>query len=196
MAVFAVRIIKSTIFEGERREFGNTYHFRTTTGQIFLDQGVAEECASAEKPISSADVRFDRWETYGPTDGPRIDNVMREAGTLPTGIGSLNLASPLMKEYGALVVWPLPRAPVTNVKRWLRKFLRSAPGDALTTTQAKEGGPLSASAKANLATYAARIADLTVGTVTYSYSSEEGTLPIAPGLGRDFMTTREIGSAH
>lgn len=196
MAVFALRVVKQAAFEGSFREFGNTYHYRTNPDEPFEDASVANQVAEAERQVTSNAIEFIRWETWGPTDGTEFDNVLRESGALD-GFGAIALSVPLMREYGALVTWPLPRSPITNRKRWLRKFLRSAPGGSLTTAQAETGGPLPAANLAALEDYAATVRDITsVGLFTYPLVNDAGEGTTDPGVAREYMTTREIASAH
>lgn len=193
MAVFAIYIEKSAMYFGERRTFGNTYHYSTNALEGFQDQTVAEEIAAAETSVTSDAVTFERWQSWGPTDGPQFENVMREEGDL-SGTGMLPISAGVYREACALVVWPLTRSAVTNRKRWLRKFLRSAPGtDGVSADVATGAEALPASAITALENYATRVQTIDYATGEAELSTAEGDLHQSSGVVRPYLYTRQIG---
>lgn len=195
MAVFAVHIKKRTQYAGGPQEFGNTYHYRTDLGQTFLDEDVIAEVVAAERQITSQDVTFVQGTSWGPTDGPDFDNVMRGSVEL-SGTGNSPSPPGMYREACILAVWPMERSPVTNRKRWLRKFIRMASiGASISPEEASGAVAIQA---ADLSVFASAY----VGPVTavggasgnaYELCSEEGVLPSAAGLVRPYYYTRQIG---
>ncbi len=195
MSVFAVHITKKTQYAGGLREFGNTYHYRTLPGQTFQDVDVINEVAAAERQVTSEEVTFVRGVTWGPTDGTKFDNVMRETVDL-TGPGSSPSPEGMYREACILAVWPMPRSPVTNRKRWLRKFLRM--GTIGTSISPQEASGAAALSFADRALFVSGYVDpvTQVGGPSgdsYELCSEDGDLPNKPGLVRPYYYTRQIG---
>lgn len=194
MAVFAVYIEKEVDYHGAMRPFGNTYHYSTQTGEPFPDDELARFVANEERLVTASDVRFVRYRTWGPTDGPIFDNVMREEGTL-NYFGAGADPSGAYREACSLVVWPLPRSPVTNRRRWLRKFLRlgfgsgSAPGPTVIEGSA----PLPADAIASLVAYGDAVRSPGALGLEDSLCTEDGAEPNGPTEVRPYLYTRQIG---
>lgn len=193
MPVFAVYIQKVTSYFGELRVLGNTYHYRTNFLEAFRDELVAQQCATAEKNVTTSDYLFQRWQTWGPTDGDKFENVMREDGEL-SGSGALSPPTGQYAELCSLVVWPLPRSPVTNRKRWLRKFLRGGLGVSSPGTGALRGATeLPTAALDALRTYANDVRDQGDFDNPVPLTTEDGTGTIEPGFARRYYYTRQIG---
>ena len=194
MAVFAVSIVKSVSYAGAQREFGNTYHYQTDVGQPFPDRELAEAVAEAERNVTSNEVNFVRWVTWGPTDGSRFDNVMREDGAL-SGTGDISHSNvPVYREVCSLVTWPLSRSPVTNRKRWLRKFLRMGVGASPSVESINGSGPLTVSMQVALETYAVDVLTPVGGALSVRLSTADGDEPVADPIVREYMYTRQIGN--
>lgn len=193
MAVFALRIVKSTSYMGAVREFGNTYHFSTQTGEPFPDEELANYIAAAERAVTSSEVEFLRWQTWGPTDGAPFDNIMREDGTFDF-FGSGVSSTGLYREVCAVVAWPLSRSPATNRKRWLRKFLRM-PGFSSDMGGGVVSGvnPLSSSQLAALEQYGDTVRSPQPLGLEDSLCNVQGDEPVGPTEVRNFLTTRDIG---
>lgn len=197
MAVFAVRIIKRDTYFGESREFGNTYHYRTIPGQVFEDQRVAEYLRDQEQPLLQDSVAFDRWETYGPTDGPAAANVIRDGGSL-AGSGQATSISGMYKELCVLVTWEISRAPVTNRRRWLRKFFRMPgfPAGIVTDPMIQGEEPLPDSSRQAYIDYGNSVARVPgPGADPYELANEQGDgeAPVDGAMARPFLFTRDIG---
>lgn len=193
MAVFAVYIEKSVNFQGGARVFGNTYHFATDAAEGFPDETVAIEVANAERAITFNDINFVGWRTWGPTDGPEIDNVMREEGSL-SGTGTAGTSVGLFREVCVLVSWPLPRSVPLNRRRWLRKFIRSGTGNPLiSTAQAQGASPLTAAQKQSIIDNYASVVTSVGALEGIQLSNEQGVEPNGPPFVGDFLITRQIG---
>lgn len=193
MAVFAVYIEKETMYNGALRRFGNTYHYVTDTGEPFDDALAAQQISDAEKAVTSPSVAFKAWRSWGPTDGPAFENVMRDEGVL-TGNGTGADPAGLYAEVCSLIVWPLPRSAATNRKRWLRKFLRQAVGDTNLVADVIEGRQaLPAANKSELINqYASVVQDL-VTFGNYRLCTAQGDVPNGDPIVRDYLYTRQIG---
>ncbi len=193
MATFAVYIEKEIDYFGGSQRMGNTYHFQTQTLEAFNDATLAEYLAAEEKKVSSPAVRFVGWRTWGPTDGPVIDSIIRDEGPL-SGVGTGNSATGIYAEACSLVVFPLPRSPVLNRRRFLRKFLRHSFGiGALTNEIAQGADPLPAGNIASLLSYANNVATPpTLGTGR-SLSNSLGVVTNGPPEVRPYLYTRQIG---
>lgn len=194
MAVFAVYIEKTALWRGSTRVFGNTYHYRTDPGQLFTDEEVADWVATTESYFLASDVKISRVTTWGPTDQTEFDSVIRfsEARNIP---GTVVLTKPMFREVGVLASWPLPRSPVTNRKRWLRKFYRSCPIDATITDAQLEGAdPLTQDQRNTMWGHLQdieRAQSSTTGTVALCTS--QGDLPTSYGYANEYLVTRQIG---
>lgn len=194
MATFAVYIEKSVAFMGNPNDvFGNTYHFNVDPATDIDDEALALAVADAERAVTELTIQFTRWVTWGPTDGAAVDNVMREDGILDF-TGSVATVPEIYRTVCALVVWRLPRSPVTNRRRWLRKFLRSATGVPVDPAVISGQNPFPADAEAAFATYASAIRNVQVGMQDHLLSTEDGTVATAAGEVRPYMRTRQIGS--
>lgn len=195
MAVFAIYIEKETEYFGERRKFGNIYHYRTAPGELFNDANVAQAVHDAEQNVLSPDADFVGWQSYGPTDGPVFDNVMREDGTFADSGNALAGAS-MYAEACLLCVWPLARSPVTNRKRWLRKFIRlGATAPVFTDAQLRGADALTSTQLAYILTNYIEPVTTVTGVVgsDHPLCTEDGDTPEKPGLCRPFLYTRQIG---
>ncbi len=193
MAVYALYIEKEVDYFGGRKVMGNTYHYLTDFGEPFRDAAVAQEVADAEKLVTSSDVEFTAWRTWGPSDGPVIDNIIREGGEL-TGNGQAFPAPNMYREACALFVWPLPRSPVLNRRRWLRKFIRipGAPDGAFPAAVASgQAAMLPASQALLVSSYADAV--LTVNIEGHQLCTSTGDVPNGPAEVRPYLFTRQIG---
>lgn len=194
MAVFAVRIRKSTLFEGSTREFGNTYHYKTSALEPFQDLAVATALKNQERLVMASDVTFLGWETWGPTDGSQFNNVMRESGVFNENGQGINTPA-MYKEVAAVVAWPLPRSPSTNRKRWCRKFIR-IPGNGtsqVNQAQAEGESPLSGAQLTALEAYGSAVRSITANALTVQLCTDDGTETTGAAQVRPFLKTREIG---
>ncbi len=194
MGVFAIYIEKEEAYFGGLRRFGNTYHYRTAPGQTLQDESLANEIAAAEKRVTSATVDFVGWRTWGPTDGPIIDNIIREDGVL-TGPGLGGSNSSMYREVCALVVWPLARSRVLNRKRWLRKFIRIPGLEAASIPAGVAAGtePLSQALIDQFNnTYTSAVVEIG-GLETIGLCTSLGDEPTEAGTVRPFLYTRQIG---
>lgn len=195
MAVFAVYIEKQEAYFGGVRRFGNTYHYQTAPGQTFQDEALANEVAAAEREVTSSAVEFVAWRTWGPTDGPVIDSIIRDEGSL-SGVGLGTPVEAMYREVCALVVWPLARSAVLNRKRWLRKFIRVPGINGLTLSAGIAAGtapmPQSTIDVFN-ADYTSVVRELGT-TETIGLCSALGDEPVEAGTVRPFLYTRQIGS--
>lgn len=193
MPVIGFRIVKQADFEGSLKEFGNTYHYDVDPAGPPPDQEIAEELAAAEKAVTCSWANFVRWESWGPTDGPDLQNVMREQGDL-TGPGQANDQN-AYREVCSLIVFPLPRAPVTNVRRWCRKFGRGMFGTNAASIATLNGtDPLSQLAIDEIQLfYGERVRELTAASQFFNLCTEDGTVTNGPSVVRPFLITREIG---
>lgn len=194
MAVFGVYITKRESFRGGSRIFGNTYHFKTGTGQVFNDEAVARQVMEAEQPLLSSDVDFEGYQTWGPTDGSEFENVMRDSGDFDTsGEGASQPA--MFAEVCALVVWPLPRSETTNRRRWLRKFLRLSPGQLSLSDGVLRGAErIDADTRRNYDAYVTMIDGIQSAVDPVQLCTDDGTEPNAEGTVRPYLFTRQIGS--
>jgi len=195
MAVFAVYIEKEEDYFGGKKRFGNIYHFETSPGQIFDDDNIANTVANLERKITSTEVDFVAWRTWGPTDGPVIDSIIREEGVLSgTGLGTSS--GSMYREVCFLVTWPLDRSAVLRRKRWLRKFIRvpGLPTIALPSNVVAGVAALSAAAIADVnSNYTDPMNS--IGTVDpLRLCTALGDVPNGPGTVRPYLFTRQIGS--
>lgn len=196
MAVFAVYIEKETSYTGETRRLGNTYHYQTAAGQTFDDADVATFIKDQEVQITSADVDFVGWTTWGPTDGPAINNVIRDSGTFNEP-GQGGLVPGMYAENCALVVQEISRSPVLNRRRWLRKFIRLAaiPGAGYNDSVLRGTAELDPAVRQALEDYLNAVSDVPSGGGSVFLSTENGD-GISNGLGsvcRPYLITRQIG---
>ena len=193
MAVFAVYIEKEVKYFGQARPIGNTYHYQTLPGQAFNDAGVVAEVVAAEKAILPSSVTFREARTWGPTDGEAFDNVMRE--TIPlSGVGAFTEPTSLYREACVLFVWPLPRSPVTNRRRWLRKFMRLAVASTSMSPSVIAGiDPIPETQRQYLIdTYADAVTEVG-GVETIGLCTADGAEPEGPPEVRPYYYTRQIG---
>ncbi len=193
MAVFAVYIEKEVQYFGGAQLMGNTYHYKTGVGEPFNDAAFATALAAAEKNVTEGSVAFKSWRTWGPTDGPIIDNIIRDDGLLTgTGFGSAQPGQ--YKESCALFVWPLARSAVLNRRRWLRKFIRMGAGGSTPFQAAVLAGQAqipAANQTAMLADYGNAIVNL--GGFGHTLCTAFGDTPTGPAEIRPFLYTRQIG---
>lgn len=195
MAVFAVYIKKETEYQGGLREFGNTYHYRTNSGQVFNDENVINSVADAERAVTSDKVTFVQGTTWGPVDGPQFNSVMRGSVEL-SGTGNSPSPAGMYKEACILAVWPMERSALTNRRRWLRKFLRMATiGVSISAEEASGSAKIQES---DLDIFVSAYVDpvTVVGGLAgdgYELCNEDGQIPNAPGLVRPYYYTRQIG---
>lgn len=194
MSVFAVRIVKKDRYGGGEKEFGNTYHFETNTLEAFDDASVALMLAAEEKKIVQQTVDFVRWESWGPTDGAKFDNVMREKQPL-SGTGAGLTITGMYREAAVVVVWPLPRSPITNRRRWLRKFIRCpAPvGASFTDGMISGADAMTTTVKQAFLDYANAVVGSGFLNMGAELCTEDGVQSNAPPIVRDFIVTRDIG---
>jgi hypothetical protein len=193
MPVFAVYIEKEVDYFGGSQVMGNTYHYQTDPLEPFNDAGFAAAVADAEKTVTSSQVRFTGWRTWGPTDGPVIDSIIRDSGPL-SGTGSQAAQVGMYAEACALFAWPLPRSPVLNRKRWLRKFIRMPGGGGVAWTPAIYAGQAkltSAQKTAMLNGYGTPVMD--PGFFGHQLCTADGVLTNGPAELRDYLYTRQIG---
>lgn len=194
MAVFAVYIEKETSYRGEQKSFGNTYHFETSPTQVFNDQAVADQVKALEERVTSNKVTFTGWRTWGPTDGPAFENVIRETGEL-SGTGTNPSPSGMYKEACVLVVWPMPRSEVTNRRRWLRKFLRmGSVGTSITAEMAAGSERMDDTIRQLfLDEYATPLLSIQSSVDDLTLVSEDGVASDQPPVIRPYYFTRQIG---
>lgn len=194
MAVFGLQTRKEIQYQGALSPFGNTYHFETLAGQVFNDSAVADQVIALERNVTSSRVRFTGWTTFGPTDGTALENVIREDGIVNlSGFGSLQ--NGVYNECCSLIVWPMPRSPILNRKRWMRKFLRLGFGGAqLTAAEAQGEAPLNGALKTVLTDYATGLLNIQSGGAQLALTTREGTNSNDPPVVRDYVFTRDIGA--
>lgn len=197
MAVFAVYIVKELSFQGQVRQFGNTYHYRTSIDSPFDDQATAERVAGAEREITSASVKFVEWRTWGPTDGSDFDNVMREVGTLDYN-GNGATASGLFAECAVLVSWEISRSEVLNRRRWLRKYIRMPQvGPAMMEATMEGRAPIDESVMSYYMEYGNTVKSTGGPTQdAFPLCTEDGDgVPLATNpIVKPYLVTRQIGS--
>jgi hypothetical protein len=194
LGVYAVYIQKRESYHGAVRLFGNTYHYRTIPAQVFSDAAVALEVATAERSITSNDVEFVGWKTWGPTEGNDFDNVMREVGTFAfSGDGAA--AGAMYREACLLAVWPLPRSPVYNRRRWLRKFIRLPnPTTAFSANVMAGVDPIPTATQSLINSgYIQAVESVLTGGSQAELCTELGVDRSGPGLVRPYLFTRQIG---
>lgn len=194
MAVFAVRTVKREEYMGQIREFGNTYHYSTDPVTPFPDISLADAIIAQERSITSSEVEFVRLETWGPTDGTKFDNVMRER--IERNLLGLGTAQDTMyREVCGVVAFPMPRSPTTNRRRWLRKFIRlpALGGAAFLPAQLSGRQALTTAQKDSLVAFGNAIREITIGGVVFPLVSEKGVRHNAPALARPYLITRDIG---
>ena len=189
-----IRDRKETAYGGGVRPLGNTYHFQTQVGEPFDDQAVAEYVAEQERLIAPSQLTFSRWQTWGPTDGDPVANVMRESGEL-SGTGSAGSNQQIYKEVCSLIVWPLPRSQPLNRRRWLRKFMRMCVGPAtsLSLDELNGSAPLTQENIDALLTYANNVQTPPPLGLESSLCTKEGVEPNGDPIVRPFLVTRQIG---
>lgn len=194
MAVFAVYIEKETSYRGEQMAFGNTYHFETNPGQVFNDDAVAQQVKDLEERVTSNKVTFTGWRTWGPTDGSEFDNVIRDTGEL-SGTGASPSPAGMYKEACVLVVWPMPRSPETNRRRWLRKFLRmGSVGTSITAEMAAGSERMDdAIRQLFLDEYATPLLSIQSAVDPLTLVSDDGVPSDQPPVVRPYYFTRQIG---
>ncbi len=196
MAVFAVYIEKQSQYFGELAVFGNTYHYSTDPAQTFNDQAVAEDVAAEEQKVMQSTVDFLSWQTWGPTDGAPLANVMRAAGEFAfSGTGTAIAGT--YKEACALVVLEIARSPLLNRRRWLRKFVRvpGGPTFGMTGDTLAGSAPLSPELQAHLVAYGNAIKTMPNVSGAYTLCTEAGDgVPVATNAEvRPYLFTRQIG---
>lgn len=193
MAVFAVYIEKEEEYFGGVRVFGNTYHYSTLPTATFNDAAIASAVAEAERQITQSAVTFTAWRTWGPTDGPVIDNIIRDDGAL-SGPGLAVDSASMYREACVLVRWPLERSAVLNRKRWLRKFIR-LPGSQAQGWSSDVIGGYAALQQAFRDEIRAEYADpvTEIGIDGPALSTALGDLPTGPAEVMPYMYTRQIG---
>lgn len=137
MGVYAVSVIKEFKYKGVAERFANVYHYSTADGQPFLDEVVADAVVEAERKILGADTKIVQATTYGPTDQGEFANVLRE--TLDYNITGAVSYLPCHHAAAVLISWGLPRSPVSNRRRWLRKYLHVAYLPSDSSAEAAQG---------------------------------------------------------
>lgn len=193
MAVYALYIEKEVSYFGGVVVMGNTYHYLTAFGEPFRDAAVAEEVAEAEKTITTNEVAFVGWRTWGPTDGPIIDNIIRDAGPL-SGVGFGAATQSMYREACALVTWPLERSAVLNRRRWLRKFIRLPSSPTGTFSSGVQSGQVAMTAAqqdAMVTSYANAVREVSIEG--HELCTAAGDVPIGPAEVRPYLYTRQIG---
>lgn len=194
MATYGLRIIKSSPYFGSNEQFGNTYHYTTQIGEPFPDEELALYIREAERLVTANDVNFIGWETWGPTDGSLFENVMRDQGVwnIP---GAGTPQSGMYREVCALVTWPIPRSPLLNRRRWLRKFIRlpAFPGASVGAAVAAGIEPLAQSQRDLLKAYGDDVRSPTPLGLEDSLATSDGVEPNAATEVRPFLFTRQIG---
>lgn len=175
MAVFAAEITKRRSIRGSQEEFANVYHYSTNVAEAFDDDAVINALAAAEKLVHSGDVAFVRGRTWGPTDGPAFDNIIRETFDL-TGSGSVTGSGSIHVEGVVVVRWDLPRSPATNRRRWLRKYLHVGILNGTVTSAVTSGAvEIPTANRAAYVTYAQTVQNLTgAGSSEYQLCTADG----------------------
>lgn len=196
MAVFAVYIRKQTAFEGVIEDLGNTYHYETDFGDAFDDAEVINTVAEAERNITQASVTFVEGVTWGPTDGPAADNVIRERVAL-SGVGAADDVPEMYAENCVVAQWEISRAPVTNRRRWLRKFLRlcNFGSQAWLPAELRGDSPIPGNVATQVENYQESVRNFTtIGGSNINLVNEQGDGRAEAGSGfvNEFLSTRII----
>lgn len=194
MPVYAVYIEKRATYFGTDAVFGNTYHYLVSDPPTDWED-FANNIAAEERNVTRSEVEFIGYSVWGPTDGSEFDNVIVDSGSW-SFFGAITLQDQYMyREVCALAIWRLPRSQATNRRRWLRKFWRSAPGDASISGDALEGSaPIDSSALAALEAAATNLVNPTAADGTSGQlCTADGDLPTDSGGVRPYFYTRQIG---
>jgi hypothetical protein len=196
LGVYACNIQKDISFKGGMENVGNTYHHEvddTTPPGDAVWADLVNTLVLAESAWLPNEVKFTRATVWGPTDGPTIDNVI-QFDTDPAGDGDITgVVIGTYRTVAALMVWELPRSPVLNRRRWLRKFMR--PVDAfIQDAGARHGvGPIPATTIQQMeGGYGANVTELALPNGPAFLCTSQGVRPISPPSMRAFVTTRQI----
>jgi hypothetical protein len=102
----------------------------------------------------------------------------------------------MYREACALIVWPLPRSPVLNRKRWLRKFIRLPGSQVSVMNDGPVGGYQEVPQTVRtdwLNDYAIDVLEVGASN-TITLCTFSGVEPNAPPEVRPYLYTRQIGS--
>ena len=196
MAVFAVYIEKSTTYRNEENRFGNTYHYQTDFGDQFDDAEVAQFVHDQEQPVTQGIVNFVGWRTWGPTDGTAADNVIRESGVFADAGGAPTEAN-MYVTNAAVPIVEVQRAPVTNRRRYLWKFIRNPSVDlaAWTANQLRGIDPMPQEVQDALLAYAQAVTNFTTSggsNITLCNAQGDATAVAADWTVNPYLRTRQI----
>lgn len=196
MPVYAVNIQHRFDYRGETQNGGNTYHYEfgsDVPGDNQTFESLADEIAVIHANIIPSTLDIGRVSIWGPTDGPEADSVM-VYDEIDGRSGVVGAAlTPAYRTVAVLCVWPLPRSPITNRKRWLRKFLR--PVDAFEFGNDELAGRASIQGGIGdtmLQEYLQAITTPATTNGTVDICTADGTLPTADPVYRDFLRTRQV----
>lgn len=194
MPVYGLYIQKEIPYFGEMRPAGNTYHYDISVEPEGGWGLLGEYVAGVEQDIMADDVHFSGWTVWGPTDGPQVDNVIIDSGQLDMN-GTAGSGQQMYSEACSLAYWTLPRAPVTNKRRWLRKFWRLGLGDSAELSPDVVGGKsqIPQAVQDMLAQAASQVALPPMVGATRSLCTEDGTVATSDGNVRPYFFTRQIG---
>lgn len=192
MAVFAVHVGKTVPWRGAPAPVGNTYHYKTDTGEPFDDAGAIAKIVEEEKKIFATNVAYTTARTWGPTDGDPNLNKMREVVQL-SGSGLAIPSSMIYPEIAVMCYWPLGRYGSRNRPQYLRKWLHLMRYTNLPNDGARAGNPQ----EPGLVAYMAAIERLAVLGLGFDYTlctaSGDHEAPVGGGRVYPFLEHRQIG---
>lgn len=198
MAVYAFHIQKEMDYKGVREPFGNTYHYLEGPddewGETeFSDLGVA--VARLEQAYMPGGVAFTQFTVWGPTDGPENENVIVLTQDLDFNGTQTAVEPTTFRTTAALVYWPIPRSPVHNRRRWLRKFFRPIEGVTADENFWNGTGTIPDDEREQFVDdYVNACRTVATGGGNGELCSEDGAVTTGDGGVRRYATTRQIRS--
>ena len=194
MPVYAIYTNKRAFYRDHEEDMGNTYHYKFPTPATDEElTEVLDRIITLEQSITPNEINFIGGTAWGPTDGPEVDSVMRIDV-------ERDLTGDLLEQFASYATaslnirWPLPRSPLLNRKRWLRKYMRQCGVPSVTSREAQGRDPISAAAKGDISSrYVNSIHPLGFTSLPdLSLCTADGVEALGPGVVRNFYTTRQM----
>lgn len=177
MPPYAISITKDISFRGGRERFSNIYHY-DVDNVINTESGwsnMVDQIVALEKVLHSTIVQYKEARVWGPTNQGPTASITRLIKDL-SGTGSGNGSGTLYPELCLVGSFYIGRAPATNRKRFLRKYLHVG---ALAVSPAGSGQvegktALQAGDKSPVTTFMNALKELTVGGVQHHLCTPQG----------------------
>lgn len=138
MPPFGVSVTSTLTFRGNPHRTSRVYHYQITSPDEDAYTNLALAAVAQDKLGNSNQHAYKEVRVWGPTDGPKEDNLMRVVDDI-SGNGAWTPAGPqIYPELAYYVTMYIGRSPTSNRKVFLKKFIH--PGYWKTNTGVTAAG--------------------------------------------------------